>query len=103
MQIDVRQLLSAMETKAWFSCKLIKCNQQQCTGGEVVELKRARLLSGTEKKIRPAPGDSTASKARQKKAAEHNYHFTRNLELRTGEVIKVHPLLIFEFNGQPVI
>lgn len=103
MQIDVRQLLLFMETRQWFSCKLIKCNQQQRTGGEVVELKRARLLTSAEKKQRAATGDPTASKARQQKAAEHNYHFTRNLELRTGEILKVHPLLIFEFNGQPVL
>ena len=103
MPFDIKQVLEIIESRDWFSCKFITANQAKKTGGEVRELKRVRLMAGEPRNVKSEPGDPSAHRARQKKAAEHNYHFTRNLQTRTGDIIKVHPLLIFEINGIPVL
>ncbi len=101
MPFDLKQVLGIMGSGNWFTCGFITADQAKQTGGDVITLKKCRLAKrqgSASNSVRPASAGQ-----RDHKDPLHNYHFTRNLELENGLMRKVHPLLIVEINGQPVI
>ena len=101
MPIDLKQVLAIVEGGKWFTCRFITADQTKKTGGEVITLKKCRLAQ----RQRLAVNAMVPAAAAQRNHSDplHHYHFTRNLELENGQMRKVHPLLIVELNGQPVI
>lgn len=94
--IDLQQALSIIECGDWFGpLRFIKANLTKGSGGEVVEIAKARLCRRREKAI--------IAKSDYNKSANHHYHFTRNIELPNGEIRKIHPILITHINNNKVI
>ena len=101
MPSDLKQVLGTLQSGNWFSCRFITADQAKQTGGDVVNLKKCRLAK--RQRVAANAMLPTASAPKNHKDPLHNYHFTRNVELENGILRKVHPLLIIEINGLPVI
>ncbi len=83
----------------WLRLQLFTADVKMGTGGKVLDLKRCRIA-------RRQPAELQSAGSQEKVAGKdpnHNYHFTRNVELPNGDLRKIHPILIFKIDNQPVI
>jgi hypothetical protein len=100
--MDIRQVVHIVDSGNWFSCHYFTSDEHKATGGKYNILPRVRLsrrhVMAERRKAVPA-----IATARNAKAQNHHYHFTRNLETPNGQIIKVHPLLIETINGKKTV
>lgn len=83
-----------------FSCTVITADLGRDTGGEKMYLHDARLYKNSkaaQKKRAKKQKDSLSIRPNERK------NITRNVLLKNGEVIKIHPHLIIRFNGNEVL
>ena len=102
--------------------RVVKFDEQRDKGGEIMEILECKLL------VKDSPAESVSvehptiiehpmtpdiefghhTSAHEKRNPNHYKHFTRNVRLYsagqpTSRITKIHPPLIIEFDGQPVI
>ena len=113
--IALRDVLNTMEAQDElfqpkpFSLKCITYDAQKKTGGEILTIDKA-ILSEAGKRAAGSPRNAAQeiinqerSVGRRKRNPGHHDNYTRNIEvLPGGNIRKIHPLLIIEFNGQKV-
>ncbi len=83
--------------------KSIRCFTADITkdkGGQIIEYKNVRIARRKTMLENDTPVTSLTG---DRKDARHNFHFTVNLEGTNNQIRKIHPILIFEINHQPVI
>lgn len=102
MAIDLSQCKSILESGDWVSLSFITADVKRGNGGTVIELKRCRIARN-RRPPSPTPIQGTWAGDGGSRNPNHNYHFTRNLELPNKQIVKVHPLLIFQINNHQVI
>ena len=113
--IALRDVLNTMEAQdnggnlLPFSLKVVTYNEQQQTGGEILVIDQGTLSDEGKKTpvTPPNPAQAILKEVRKmdkrKKDPNHNVNYTRNIRvLPGGNIRKIHPLLIIEFNGQKV-
>ncbi len=83
----------------WCEIKVLTADLVKNTGGSVLHLKKCRIA---RRATIEKSGGATNSSTGIIKSAEHNFHFTINVELNNGKIRKIHPILIFEINKQKV-
>lgn len=83
----------------WCELKVLTADLVKNTGGSVLHLKKCRIA---RRESMEKSGTSTTSLTGKAKGADHNTHFTINLELYNGRIRKIHPVLIFEINKTKV-
>lgn len=95
--MDLKRAISIIEGGGWVSMTFITADVNKGSGGKVIELIKARIC-------RKRPG-SAPKKASPEFAINpnHNYHFTRNMELPNGQIRKVHPILITNLNQEAIV
>jgi len=73
-----------------FSITFVTCNLKRDEGGLKIHLEQVVLLGGSSSKSRA-------------KNPNHYENYTRNIRAVEGDrLIKIHPLLVTEFNGQKI-
>lgn len=69
----------------------VTCDRKKGTGGKKITIKKAV----------PIGGPQSASELRN---PNHYRNYTRNIRsVDSDKIIKIHPLLITRFNGQPIM
>jgi hypothetical protein len=111
--ITVKECLTQMETGKPFSCKCITFDRKRRTGGEVLDILEAVLLTNdaplTPSDRAPTPLEAhIANIATAPKKPNHEKFYTRNVRLcsaghPTETIKKIHPPLFIEFNGMTVV
>ncbi len=84
----------------WISMQVITADVKLGTGGKVLDFKKCKIARRQPADLQAAGGNSFNATG---KDANHNHHFTRNIELPNGDLRKIHPILITKINNQPVI
>ena len=98
---DLRQALDIIHSGTWFSCAAVQADEKRAKAGKIIRLNRCKLARRESSNL-PVPG-TDALRLSHTKSAHHSLHFTRNLLTPGNQIVKIHPLLIFEINGKPVI
>jgi hypothetical protein len=93
---DVMQILRSGD---WCELKCITADLVKQTGGKLIHYKKCRIA---RRQTMTESGAATESFTGTKKSADHNFHFTINLELENGLIRKIHPVLVYEINKQKV-
>ena len=83
----------------WCELSVLTADLVKDTGGKVLHFKKCRIA---RRKQMEESGSSLTSFTGITKPANHNFHFTVNLELENGQIRKIHPVLIFKINNQRV-
>ena len=112
---DLKTILHIMASGELFSCKVVKYDRKRKTGGQILEIVSAKLVSAEKKEKQqaatPATRAATPMEQLQQKRSKKPHHFrwfTRNIRLYTAglptsQILKIHPPLIIEFNGNQVV
>lgn len=101
MAIDLKQALEIIKSGVWIkSIRVITANLTNNSGGKILELKNCRIARREKMEKRGTPTTGITGRS---KSANHNEHFTINLEMKNKTIRKIHPILIFEINSQPVL
>jgi len=103
--VDLREALNIIHSGTWVSLAAVQANDALGTGGKILRLNRAKLLRNrtpTPTPTLPLSGTERGRGEAQGREANHFYNFTRNFITPGNEIIKIHPLLIFEINGHQV-
>jgi hypothetical protein len=102
MAIELKEALTLIKSGVWI--KSIRCFTADLTknnGGKIIEYKNVRIAR--RELISRRKGGITTGITGKNKNANHNENFTLNLEMKNQQLRKIHPILIFEINNQPVI
>ena len=100
MAIDLKEVMNIIRSEKWFSIRFITADLLKGKGGQVMEFAKCRIA---RKQTLTESGISTISTTGHNKNANHNFHFTVNLELVNKQIRKVHPVLITHLNGEKVL
>jgi len=116
VMLSIRQCLEIMHSGAVFSLKVVKYDKRRkAKTGQVMEFEEAKLVwgdGGSDRVVMKGERDPTALErslmaVRQdhSRNPNHAWHYTRNIRilssgLATEMMVKIHPPLIIEFNGQ---
>ncbi len=113
--ISIKQCLEIMHSGAEFSLKVVQFDSRRKEKrGKVLEVPCAVLVWGDggndRTKGERAPTDLEKALMgggvdTSRKSPNHQAHYTRNIRmvvagLKTESIVKIHPVLIIEFNGQ---
>lgn len=100
-KLDLKQVMALIRSGEWIkSIRCFTCDFNTRKAGQIIEYKNVRIARRKTMLENNAPVDNITGNS---KDARHNFHFTINLEFRNGQIRKVHPILIFEINKQPVL
>ncbi len=101
--IALKEVIQILESGQWCSLRFITADLNKGTGGKVIEIAKCRIarryINNTSSEILQVPGVTSSSN----KTANHNYNFTRNVELPNNKLRKVHPILITHINNTAVL
>lgn len=115
--LSMKECLKKMDDGEVFSVKWVTYNRQKKTGGRLEECLEARLKQKSFRKPTPETEAKIAERNKHRKTKyasdwtlknpQHRKWFTRNIEVMfdghaTGQILKLHPPLIIEFNGKTV-
>ena len=116
IMISIKECLKIMHSGATFSLKIVtydKRRKDRC--GRVLEFDEAQLMwgdGGSDRVKMKGQREPTALErslmakvVNNSRSPEHAWHYTRNIRLlssglATEAIVKIHPPLIIEFNGQ---
>ena len=117
--ISIKKCLEVMHSGAVFSLRVVSYDKRRKDKtGKVREYAEAVLLWGDEKEVgskKRSEREMTALEkslmaappiAETERNPNHAIHYTRNIRILmdgqpTEAVVKIHPALIIEFNGEP--
>jgi hypothetical protein len=100
-KFDLKQVLAILKSgEVITSLKCFTANSALNKGGQILELKECRIA---RRQTMEQSGAPTTGSTNVERTANHNQNFTVNMELRNHQIRKIHPILIFELNGTPVI
>lgn len=102
MAIELKDALQILESGDWCHLCYITADEKKGTGGKVIELPKCRIARRQPAASAAGAGKS-ASLANKKRNANHNLHFTRNVELFNKSILTVHVPLIYQINGVTVL
>ncbi len=95
--ISVKDMLWTMQSRTTdgelipFKIKFVTLNLKAGTGGDIIILDSAVLVGGSKSKS-------------ELRNPDHFNNYTRNIRATAGDkIIKMHPLLVIEFNDASVI
>lgn len=92
--------MAILKSGEWLSLCCLTADMAKVSGGKIIqyaECRIARLVLMMENH------SATINKTGKSKSAEHNYNFTINLELKNGQIRKIHPILITHINNFKVL
>ena len=95
--MDLRDALQILDSRKWFSLRVLTANVTKGTGGKVLEIPKARIAhKQTAQKITNVTGIT--------KETNQGANFTRQIELaESGRVITIHPILITHINNTALV
>jgi hypothetical protein len=104
MALTLKEAVTLLQSGAWLTgLRFFTANVDKGTGGKVLELAKCRIARNQDKKSNDTISESQVAATGIKRDPNHNFHFTRNIQLPNHSIIKVHPILITHINHQPVI
>lgn len=93
--------MKIIKSGVWIkSIRCITANLTNNTGGQLIEYKNCRIARRNTMMKNDTPVTGITG---NHKDARHNFHFTVNLEMKNQQIRKIHPVLIYEINNQPVL
>lgn len=110
--ISIGDMLEKMETGDPFSCKVVKYDKAKGSSGKLMHVLEAVMLTNKtdENSMSTIARErsSTTYEMQQeviKKTPNHRRNYTRNIRFLingnpSSTIVKIHPLLVIEFNGQ---
>lgn len=112
--LSIRQCLEIMHSGAIFSMKVVTYDRRRKSkSGRVIEIAEAKLVWGDGEAKKENKGERAPTALEKSLMASnvnrrdpnHSWHYTRNIRLYndgapTESMMKIHPPLIIEFNGQ---
>jgi hypothetical protein len=115
--LSIKQCLAIMHSGAVFSIKVVSYDKRRKDRrGRVIYYPEARLVWGdTQGGNTPPPGERPLTELEKSlvgaavvvhtRKPNHKWHYTRNIRVYdngtpTETLLKIHPPLIIEFNGQ---
>lgn len=100
-KVDLKEVMRILRSGEWIdSLWAFTADIAQGTGGQIIEYKNCRIARRKGLLESNIPIEGTSDTIR---SANHNANFTINIELKNKQIRKLHPILIFEINKQPVI
>lgn len=100
-KLDLRQALKIIRSgQVIASIKVLTADLVKKTGGQLIEYTNCRIA---RRQTMEASGAAVSGITGETKSANHNLHFTLNLELHNKQIRKIHPILIYELNGQKLL
>lgn len=100
MAIDLKDVLTTIQTGAWVSLRFFTADVLKGQGGKVIELAKCRIarrgLMLQDNSLRTKLTGITRDPL-------HNLHFTINVELPNKQLRKIHPILITHLNNQTIL
>ena len=98
MAVNLKEAVDIIQAGDWCALTFITADVKKGTGGKVIDIAKCRIARRRQTET-SRPGVILI----QSKDPNHNFHFTRNMELPNKMIRKVHPILITHINNQPVI
>lgn len=98
--IQLKDVVRIIRSGEWCAISVVQCDMAKKTAGKILVLPKARIA---RKQPMEAAGTAIQGSTDSRKPANHNQHFTMNVELPNHQIKKIHPPLVFEINGQKVI
>jgi hypothetical protein len=102
MNYDMRQVLDIIHSGTWCSLAAVQADEKRGSGGKIIRLNRCKLHR-RDKLAESAAVVGVPTNHTTPRSPHHAFNFTRNLITPGNQIVKIHPLLIFEINGKPVI
>lgn len=101
MAITLKEALKILESGEYVSLRFITADFKKGAAGKVMELAKCKIVRSGQASggIRKFQSDLDSDR----KNPNHNYHFTRNVQLPNKQIRKVHPILITHINNMPVL
>lgn len=95
--MNLKRAIEILDGGGWCAIRFITADVHKGSGGKVLEFAKARICRNR--------ANSTFIKATPEFAINpnHNFHFTRNIELPNKQIRKVHPILITHINQEEVV
>ena len=106
MAITMKEALDILEGSDWVKLRFITADALRGTGGQVIELPKCRLAKNRQpKQAKSTTNTNTHSSDNGliKRNPNHNYHFTRNVELPNTRLVKFHPPLLTHIHSIPIL
>jgi hypothetical protein len=98
--VSLKEALEILEGEQWVKLSCLTADLVKNTGGKVVHYLAARIA---RRKTLEQSGAATVGSSDMKRPANHNLNFTRNIELKNGQIRKIHPILIFSIENMKVV
>ena len=98
--VQLKDVVTILRSGEWCSIAVVQCDMVKKKAGKLMVLPKVRIA---RRKSMEEAGTPTTSISENKKSANHNLHFTLNIELPNNQIRKIHPALVYEINGQKVI
>jgi len=99
-KIDLKGMLTIARSGEWCSIDCITANLASKKAGRILRLKKCRIARRKSMEQNDVPITNLTGVSRN---ANHNANFTLNMELENGQIRKIHPVLVFNINGNRVI
>lgn len=100
--LDLKDALDLLDTGQWVSIAYVSYDEKRGTAGNIIRLKRCRLLTGEASNTSPRAA-GTQSVPIGRKNPNHYDHATRNVKLANGQLRKFHIRLLFAINNKKIL
>ena len=100
MAIDLKEALVILKSGEWLSLRCLTADLVKEDGGKLIKYEECRIA---RKKGLNESKAATTGITDTERPANHNANFTLNLELKNGQIRKIHPILITHINNLQVL
>lgn len=100
--IEIMDRVDSDDKPVLFDIKFVTIDNKRDTGGQIIEVNKARKCIGKRNGKVVFDSRKPASADKVKKDPHHWENATRNILLQNGQIRKIHIRLIIEFNGKKV-
>ena len=101
MAVDIKDCIKIIERGDWMSLEVIQSNINKGAGGKLLIIQKCKIARSKASTISHTV--SKQVKTGKLKDPNHSMNFTRNIELRNGSIITIHPVLIHKINNELVL
>ena len=101
MAVDLKECIKIIEGGDWLSLEVIQADINKGAGGKLLIINKCRIARNRNTVLSNTVAKKTTIGS--KKNPNHSLNFTRNIELRNGQILTIHPVLINKINNHIVL